>query len=78
MVVLQGLKGKPVIDICREHQIAQSQYYQWRDQFLSNAEKIFDPDISQRESKLQTENAKLKHVIGELTLELKKNEDSWR
>ena len=77
MIVLQGLRGKPVADICKEHQIAQAQYYQWRDQLLNNASKVFDPDISQRESKLQTENAKLKHMIGELTMELKKSEDDW-
>jgi transposase-like protein len=77
MIVLQGLRGKPITEICKEHQIAQTQYYQWRDQFLNNAPKIFDPDISQRESKLQTENAKLKHMIGELTMELKKSEDDW-
>jgi len=77
MIVLQGLKGKPIIDICKEHQIAQAQYYQWRDEFLNNAAKIFEPDISARESKLQTENARLKHMIGELTMELKKSEDTW-
>ncbi len=32
MIVLEGLKGKPVAAICTEHQISQSQYYQWRDQ----------------------------------------------
>ena len=34
-VVLQGLKGTPIADICNEHQISQSQYYRWRDQFLA-------------------------------------------
>ena len=77
MIVLQGLRGKPIIDICKEHQIAQTQYYEWRDQFLNNAPKIFEPNISARESKLQTENARLKHMIGELTMELKKSEDTW-
>ena len=32
MTVLEGLKGKPVAEICTEHQITQSQYDQWRDQ----------------------------------------------
>jgi len=36
MIVLQGLKGKPLAEVCAEHQITQTQYYQWRDQFLSN------------------------------------------
>ncbi len=34
-IVLEGLKGaKPVAEICWEHRLAQTQYYQWRDRFL--------------------------------------------
>jgi len=78
MIVLQGLKGKPVAEICREHQLSQAQYYQWRDQFLSNATKAFE--VSQqthREARLQQENATLKKLVGELTLELKKSDEVW-
>jgi transposase-like protein len=28
MIVIAGLKGKPVAEICTEDQISQSQYYQ--------------------------------------------------
>ena len=28
VIVIEGLKGKPVAEICTEHQISQSQYYQ--------------------------------------------------
>jgi transposase len=42
LIVLEGPKGKPVAEICTEHQISQSQYYQWRDQFLVNAAKAFE------------------------------------
>jgi putative transposase len=31
LIVLEGLKGKPVGEICTEHQISQSLYYRWRD-----------------------------------------------
>ena len=41
MIVLEGLKGKPVAEVCTEHQISQSQYYQWRDQFLAPAAQAF-------------------------------------
>ena len=27
-IVVQGLKGKPVAELCTEHQISQAQYYQ--------------------------------------------------
>ena len=79
MIVLQGLKGKPISELCSEHQISQAQYYQWRDQFLANAHKSFDTaDISQREAHLLKQNDKLKKLVGELTLELKKTEDELR
>ena len=37
LIVLEGLKGRPIGDLCAEHEISQAQYYQWRDQFLANA-----------------------------------------
>ena len=70
-IVLMGLKGKPVADICTEHQISQSQYYQWRDQFLANMPKVFQND-ERREQALSNENTRLKKIIGEIALELKK------
>jgi transposase-like protein len=75
-VVVQGLQGKPVSELCNEHQISQTQYYKWRDQFLSNAGKVFDsPRQSLKEERLKQENERLKSLIGELTLELKKSEE---
>ena len=76
MVVLEGLKGKPVAELCTEHQLSQAQYYQWRDQFLAHAAKAFEVhEQSQREARLARENAKLKTLVGELTLELKKSDE---
>jgi transposase-like protein len=74
MIVLEGLKGKPIADLCIEHQISQAQYYQWRDQFLSNMSQVFTNE-GRREKKLTKENVKLKKIIGELTVELKKTEE---
>ncbi|HEX5940583.1 MAG TPA: transposase [Dehalococcoidia bacterium] len=80
IIVLEGLKGKPVATICQDHQISQAQYYQWRDQFLANAAKPFEvAQQTEREARLQHENAQLKKLVGELTLELKKSdEEVWR
>jgi transposase-like protein len=70
LIVLEGLKGKPVAEICTQHRISQSQYYQWRDQFLVNAAKPFGvPQQARREAHLEQENSKLKKLVGELTLE---------
>ena len=76
MIVLEGLKGKPVAELCNEHQLSQAQYYQGRDQFLAHAAKAFEVhEQSQREARLTQENARLKTLVGELTLELNKSDE---
>jgi transposase-like protein len=76
MIVLEGLKGKPVAELCHEHQLSQAQYDQWRDQLLAHAAKAFEVhEQSQREARLTQENARLKTLVGELTLE-RKNSDA--
>jgi transposase-like protein len=76
MIVLEGLKGKPVAEVCTEHQISQAQYDQWRDQFLAHAPKAFEVHAqSQREARLARENARLNTLVGELTLELKNSDE---
>jgi transposase-like protein len=76
LIVLEGLKGRPIGELCAEHEISQAQYYQWRDQFLANAAKAFEPvGAPQRQGRLERENARLKSLVGELTLELKKSEE---
>ena len=42
MIVLEGIKGGSVSEICNTHQISQSQYYEWRDKFFQNAPKSFE------------------------------------
>lgn len=51
--------------------ISQAQYYKWRDQFLANMPQVFADD-RRREKALTRENARLKRIIGDLTVELKK------
>jgi transposase-like protein len=76
MIVLEGLKGKPVAELCHEHPISQAQSYQWRDQFLAHAPNAFEVhEQSQREARLARENARLNTLVGELTLELKKSDE---
>ena len=74
--VLEGIKGRKVAEICNDYQISQAQYYQWREQFLSNLDKPFEAKkLTSREERLKSENQKLKALIGGLTLELKKTEE---
>ncbi len=76
LIVLEGLKARPIGDRCAEHEISQAQYDQWRDQLLANAANAFAPaGAPQRQGRLERENARLKSLVGELTLELKKSEE---
>jgi transposase-like protein len=78
IIVIQGLQGQPVAVICNEYQISQSQYYQWRDQFLAHASDAFEAQPHGRqEARLAQENARLKKLVGELTLERKKSDELW-
>jgi transposase-like protein len=70
-IVLQGLKGMLVADICTEHQISQAQYYQWRSQFMQKMPQLF-ANTQCKEKALRRENSRLKKIVGELALELKK------
>jgi len=77
LIVLEGLRGRPIGELCNEHGISQAQYYQWRDRFLGNAHRVFETaTVDKRTQRLESENAKLKGLVGELTLELKKT-DGW-
>ena len=75
-IVLEGLSGKiEVSKLCDKHEISQGQYYKWRDQFLQTCHQAFETkDISKKEQKLVKETHKLKKIIADLTVELKKNE----
>ncbi len=78
LIVLEGLKGKAISEICAEHGLSQAQYYKWRDQFLSEGHKVFDKTKDdQKQSFLAKENGKLKKLVGDLTYELKKSDELW-
>lgn len=74
--VLEGIKGRKVAEICNDYQISQAQYYQWREQFLSNLDKPFEAKkATSKEERLKSEVQKLRSLVGELTLELKKSDE---
>jgi transposase-like protein len=75
-IVIQGLQGRPVAEWCHEDQISQSLYDQWRDQFLAHASRTFEvQQYDRKEARLAREDARLKALVGELTLELKKSDE---
>jgi transposase-like protein len=68
-IVLEGIKGtRSVSEICREHQIAQTQYDQWRDRFLEGGKKALTNGVAETEVGLRREIDKLKRIIGEQTV----------
>ena len=75
-IVLEGMKGQlPIGELCNKHEISQSQYYKWRDQFMNSADKIFVPDPDKEKERMKNKINKLNQTIGELTVELKKTEE---
>ena len=75
-IVLEGLQNKiPLAELCNRHQITQSQYYYWLNEFQTKSHEIFDTTKkSKRERRLVEENKELKRIIADLTVELKKSE----
>ncbi len=77
-IVLEGLRGRPLAEICNEYEISQAQFYQWKDCFLSNASRAFEKRQSEaKEARLQKQNNRLKQMVADLTLELKKSDEDW-
>ena len=77
-IVLAGLRGdRSVRDVCREHEIAETLFYQWRDKLLGDGtealrsarERAKDP----REQELKDAKrrvAQLERALGKKTYEL--------
>lgn len=75
-IVLEGLENKvPLAEICNRYQISQSQYYYWLNELQTKAHEVFESTKRSRKEKcLLDETRKLKRIIAELTIELKKTE----
>lgn len=75
-IVLEGLSGKiEITKLCAKYQIASTQYYLWRDNLLKHGHQAFETkNITKKEQHLEQEVKNLKNIIGDLTVELKKND----
>ena len=75
-IVLEGLENKiPLAELCNKYKISQSLYYYWLKEFQAKAHKVFEASkLSKKEQRLAEENKKLKQIIAELSIELKKTE----
>ena len=74
-IVLQALQGRAVADICVEYGITTSLFYKWKEQFLRNMHLAYEvSDNNRAQQKLKNDNNKLKNLVAELSLELKKSD----
>lgn len=78
-IVLAGMEpGVEISELCRREGINPTQYYAWKKTLLGSASRVFnDPGQkpSKKEERMQSELARCKDVIAEITaenLELKK------
>ena len=75
-VVLEGLSGLSISEVCNKYQISQNQYYLWRDKFLTESYRAFEVNgKSNREDRLKQRITHLEQTLGAVTFELKKLEE---
>ena len=75
-IVLECLEGKvPISEICNKYGIRQSAFAYWLKNFEAKGYQVFESNKrSKKEQKLKDENEKLKRIIAELSIDLKKTE----
>src|SRR3989304_3312179 len=68
-IVMAYLSGARMAEVCREHQVSGPTVYAWRGRFLEGGLKGRAGDTpSKREALLERENARLKELVGDLSL----------
>ncbi|HHT9126392.1 MAG TPA: transposase [Candidatus Brocadiia bacterium] len=75
-IVLEGMGNKmPLAELCNKYQIGQGQFYYWLKELQSKGHKVFESEKqTKKEQRLLEEINKLKRIIAELSIELKKTE----
>jgi len=72
-ILKQGADGVPVADICRKAGISQATYFNWKRKYDSLL-----PNEIRRLKQLEDENAKLRKVVADLTLDKEMLQDALR
>ncbi len=69
-VVLDGLKGRTVREICREYGISETQYYRWREEAINGMKQnLQDKRKKQaRDQSWEVERNRLLKLVGEQQL----------
>ena len=74
LIVMEGLRAETsVVELCRKHNIAQSQFHAWNKEFMEAGKKRLNGDVireatSDEVSNLRKENTRLKEMVADLVL----------
>lgn len=71
-IVLAGLQGAEVSELCRREGLNPTMYYAWKKKLMSSASAVFEQDNgreSAAEQKTAAAMARMKDVIAEITAE---------
>lgn len=69
-VAMAALMGQPIIEICKQYEIAESLVHKWKKHLKENGMAIFSSQNKQQKNEHEEEKAKLYQRIGRLTTEL--------
>ena len=64
LIIKQGEDGTPVAEICRKAGISQATYFNWKKKYSGMM-----PSEMKRLRELEQENARLKKIVADLTLD---------
>lgn len=69
-IALEALKGRPIVDICREYEVAQSLVHKWKKQLQKSGSLVFGDLQNPASEGWEREHSKLYQHIGELSTQL--------
>ena len=72
-IIKQGEDGTPVAEICRKAGISQATYFNWKKKYAG-----LQPTEMKRLKQLEDENARLKKIVADLTLDREMLQDVIR
>lgn len=72
-IIKQGEDGTPVAEICRKAGISQATYFNWKKKYAGLL-----PTEMKRLKQLEDENARLKRIVADLTLDREMLQDVIR
>jgi transposase len=67
-VIMDGLRGRSVKEICQEYGISEAQYYKWRDQGITLMKKGFEDKRQAQNTSAEADRNRLLKIIGEQQL----------